>query len=103
MSMTLEEQRIAIAEWSGKEYHKPTPEEIATGSYYQYEPDYPNDLNAMEAAEAALVGHEMIRYQAFLHEICPKNPHVASWHLIHASAAQRCEALCRTLWPEKWK
>jgi len=31
----------------GHEYHKPTAEEVASGSYYQYEPNYTGDLNAM--------------------------------------------------------
>lgn len=38
--MTTTEKQIELAKMDGKVYHKPTPEEIASGSYYQYEPDY---------------------------------------------------------------
>lgn len=32
------------------------------------------------------------------------NPHWTHWyHLANASAKDRLEALCRTLWPERWK
>lgn len=48
--MTDQEINAGIAEFLGRKYHKPTREEIESGSYYQYEPDYCNDLNAMAAA-----------------------------------------------------
>lgn len=64
-------------------------------------PDYCADLNAMHSVEAEMLGHQMIRYQASLNEICPKDPHVSCWDLIHASARQRAEAFMRTI--GKWR
>jgi len=125
MSMTPEEQRIALAEWNGTPYHKPTEVELASGSYYQYEPDYTRDLDSVHALESKLCAeHEKEltegripvtingttgRYMAILGEVVSrgKDQHGylwhGTWHLISATASQRCEALCRTLWPEKWK
>ncbi len=52
--MTDQEINIAIAESVGHTYHKPTPEETDSGSYYQYEPDYCNDLNSIHEVEKTL-------------------------------------------------
>jgi hypothetical protein len=40
--------------------------------------------------------------EGMIHTQCPE-PDCYEWHLITATAAQRCEALCRVLWPERWK
>jgi hypothetical protein len=45
MTKTREEKLAMVAEKLGVVYHKPTPEEIASGSYYQYEPPYDTDAN----------------------------------------------------------
>lgn len=45
--MIFEEQNRAIADAIGVKFHHPTEEELKSGSYYQYEPDYVHDLNAM--------------------------------------------------------
>lgn len=44
---TREEKLKACAELDGKVYHKPTPEEVASGSYYQYEPCYDTSYDAI--------------------------------------------------------
>lgn len=45
--MTPNAQIKAIAELDGREYHKSTEAEIATGSYYQYEPNYLHSRDAI--------------------------------------------------------
>lgn len=56
--MSPEAQNRAIAESIGAKWHKPTEAEIASGSYYQYAPDYTSDLNAMAEVEATLAGRK---------------------------------------------
>lgn len=63
-------------------------------------PNYLHDLNAMHEAEEKLSDdeHAEFRYQI------DKITHPPSCRKqTSATAAQRDEALCRTLWPEKWK
>lgn len=66
-----------------------------------------NDLNAMHEAEKKLFpkfvtdGYgpdTLAAYRGNLDRLCVGHPG-GTWR---ASAAQRCEALCRTLFPEKW-
>lgn len=45
--MSDDEILIEVAKLDGKEYHKPTEEEVKRGSYYQYEPDYLNSRDAI--------------------------------------------------------
>ena len=52
--MKEQDQNMAIAEACGHTYHKPTEEEVKRDSYYQYEPNYTQDLNAMHEAEKVL-------------------------------------------------
>ncbi len=98
--MTPQEQNEAIAGACGKEYHKPTPEEIASGSYYQYEPNYVGDLNAMHEAENTLpCGGEHSPYERYvnlLREPC------GDYGATSATAAQRAEAFLKVkgLWKE---
>lgn len=71
-------------------------------------PNYPEDLNAMCAAETKLRGNpgcgcdEWLRYVDVLKCIVLRDckSDVLGW--IKASAAQRAEALCKILWPSKW-
>lgn len=52
--MNEEKQNMAIAEACGLKYHKPTEQELSSGSYYQYQPRFTQDLNAMQSV---LVDH----------------------------------------------
>lgn len=114
--MTLEEQRIAVAEefgyWFGKSeisggvdvWHDPDGEIVHTL------PDYPNDLNAMAEAEKLLIPAERALYGeiiAGLLSYC--NDYYSGWCVgpidFYAFATitsqQRCEAFLRTR--GKWK
>jgi len=98
--MTTEEQIIAVAEWRGLkwEHHNNFPELL---------PAYDKDLNAIHEVEDALGADNQILYAIRLKEVLGLNQarhwkHV-EFDLLHASAPQRLEALCRTLWPERWK
>jgi hypothetical protein len=95
--MTPEAQKIAISEACGKRYHKPTPEEIASGSYYQYEPDYLNDLNAIHEAEKVLTLDLLRRMTIELHDVMVRHPELDWIPVHHATAAQRAEAFLKTL------
>lgn len=57
--MTPKAQRIAIATACGCVYHRPTEEEVRSGSYYQYEPDYLNSLHLVTAAARYCAEHVM--------------------------------------------
>lgn len=115
--MTPEAQRIAIAEACGWRHSGKTllghPEEkratapgwIGPGSLYRnYLPDYLIDLNAMHGAEkvltnvdvAAEYSRQLIAIYSVLH---PSRPFIETFYW-HATAAQRAEALLRTI--GKW-
>jgi len=95
--MTPEEQRIALAEWAGEENH----------------PDYLNDLNAVHELEGKLreSSHAWTKYGEQLQEVVNHYPVgvVPDYHrdlrnlasVAHATAAQRCETLLKTL--NLWK
>jgi hypothetical protein len=104
--MSPEAQRIAIAEACGLstfplnatwgrglcERDDGTPTTL---------PDYPNDLNAMHEAELAVFGNDWdealwATYKYALYGVIEMNRHV-----INSTAAQRAEALLRTL--GKWE
>lgn len=76
-----------------------------------YVPDYPNDLNAMHEAERNLPQDDSsgMSYYSNLESIVQRwmvdskiNYGYLTWWVIHATSQQRSEALCRTLWPEKF-
>lgn len=107
--MTKKEQQIAIGEWIGWFWHgdaswQKDPNEYYWGTNptsepedhirYCLLPDFTEDLNAIHKAENHLV--HTYEYQLWLERLTNRN----EWH---ATAQQRAEALCRTLWPEKWK
>jgi hypothetical protein len=99
--MTPEAQQIAIAEACG---WKPNPFQMdMRGQVFpQSPPDYLNDLNAMHEAEALLDRHEAKLFEEKLFNILESEVmHTGGFALIHATAAQRAEALLRTL--GKWK
>lgn len=102
--MTTTEMRIAIAEKLGIVVR-------ADGSWYRntstgcedgHNFDPLSDLNAMHEAEKVLQDKDYpygtwICYLSELCQICKGAPFA-----YHATAAQRAEAFCRTLWPEKF-
>ncbi len=87
--MTPEEINIAIAMACGKTYHKPTEEEIASGSYYQYQPNYYCSLDEMHQAEKML---KLEQHPKYFCELQALN----DWEWM-ATSAQRAEAFLRTL------
>lgn len=107
--MTPEEQRIAIAEVCG------WTKVPMTATLWQHEafpgqlfepgelPDYLADLNAMHEAEKVLTRGQRIR---FVSELCGivgvKWRPTSHFDSIHATAAQRAEAFCRTLFPNRF-
>ena len=97
--MTEEEINIAIAAACGKKYHKPTEEEIASGSYYQYQPNYYRSLDAMHEVEKVMTDEQCERYEAFLNDPAniPDGNTPAADYVFHSTAAQRAEAFLRTL------
>jgi hypothetical protein len=116
--MNTNEQRIAIAEWMGWTgiHHSPyaTWKPCAGANWGMLGkpkdgnpdieiPNYPNSLDACADFEGKLLVGEQ-RYWIKLLEITDRdNGRTMDWRAFaHASAAQRCEALCRTLFPERW-
>lgn len=104
--MKPEAANIAIAELCGKRWHKPTESEKATGSYYQYEPNYWHSRDACAEFEAGMSIHESIRYVEALEPIVMRDWNVAhpterlrgtdiKWFLATATAPQGCEAFLR--------
>ncbi len=117
--MTPEAQRIAIAEWCGLPVDVcmcgDSLEATAHRTEHPYTPmcsfdeipDYLNDLNGMHEAEGKLNDEQREDYVACLtsgtssEEVCDLDPLLAEWNLLNATAAQRAEALLRTL--NLWK
>lgn len=97
--MSPEQQRIAIAEWCG----------LSPDKRYSGTPDYLNDLNAMHEAEKKTdseLDSELYVAQllSVIHEVDADYFSKISWkngyELTTATAAQRAEALLKTIW--KW-
>lgn len=68
-------------------------------------PDYPNDLNAMHEAEKVLTKQQHFQRMNHLNDIVPPadtDYYGRSVTTNTATAHQRCEAFCRTLWPERF-
>ena len=122
--MTPEAQRIAIAEFCGYSFDTTAD---ANGNYWLRKgmvilggdcesnikstllhllPDYLNDLNAMHEAEGRLTGGQWTDYVIRLEKRGGSFPDqlnvscVISFYIAHATAAQRAEALLRTI--GKW-
>lgn len=95
--VTPQEQHIALCEWMGG-YHKPTEQEKKSGCYYQYEPSL--TLDWLHECEKKLQkkADKYIDYCVLLNETC-HGYHAA----ISATKEQRLEALCRTLFSERFK
>ena len=106
--MTPQKQRIAIAEWMG--WRKCACGDVSCGAVFppnSYEPelgfpDYPNDLNEMQEAEKKLDDKQYFGtlvtkgYCDILMDV------VGRGRAYSATSQQRSEALCRTLWPERF-
>ena len=101
--MKEEAQIKALAELSGKNFHKPTPEEIKSGSYYQYEPpNYLTDLNAIHELALKLRNKQ---YTVELRKIVMRDRKdfmededsgiTMDLYFYEATAPQRCEAILR--------
>lgn len=109
--MTDQEINIAIAEALGRKYHAPTPEEVQSGSYYQYQPDFCHDLNAMHEAEETLSGESRLLYVdsllSLIHDVDAGYFSRIEWQhgaeLLLSDARQRAEAFLRVkgLWKEQ--
>lgn len=113
--MTLEEQRIALAEWAGWGYSPDANSSIKHeaimawyrpgNSPWQLEqlPDYLNDLNAVHELEEKLSDEQTSIYSSYLLQNKSDRPGRGAifWGMAHATAAQRCEALLKTL--NLWK
>lgn len=116
--MTDIEINSAIAESIGQRYHKPTEAEIKSGSYYQYEPKFCNDLNAMHQVVQILSPIDVMQPDGFmknqrglfnitlervLAETVSKEAMGQRYYfdIINASARHRAEAFLRTI--GKWK
>lgn len=114
--MTLEAQRIAIAEACGwtvckeegyedRGWYPDTPEygKKTDTTYFTRLPGYFTDLNAMHEAERALTKEQRDEWVAFMNAnfFCRGDHWPDKMHelfdLAHATAAQRAEAFLRTL------
>ena len=111
MSMTPEEMRIAIAEMCGW-----TPSYIGSwtkdpaglrGPFISDLPNYPSDLNACHEMEKVIV--DWVAYRIHLCKVAGIGyaPDLGICDdiksFVSATALQRCEAFCRTLWPERFE
>lgn len=103
--MTEQEQQEAIAkecEWEFRPecgpldlpwWHRPTKRRASCEGL----PDYLHDLNAMHAAEKIeALSSNASTYDYWLNRM-------TNGYAWHATAAQRAEAFCRVMWPERWK
>lgn len=126
--MTTKEQIIAVAEWQG---WKPETRKMYAGqknvkgwgfnthlsmghrdrqfvTRSDQFPDWANDLHAIMDVVAVLTDQQ---HPDYINAMCDElgfdglrlwdDSH--AFFAINASAPQRLEALCRTLWPERWK
>lgn len=119
-------QRIALAEAHGyKWFQSPHNKEqkvlarcqdeadcVGLGQWlWRLTPDYLNDLNAVHELEKVLTEEQLCVYAHYLAQFTVNMPAVAWWDqsaaevakIAHATAAQRCEAILRTLnlWDDK--
>ena len=88
--MTPEQVNETIAQLcGGLPYHKPTPEEIASGSYYQYQPNYFGDLNACHEMENMIQGaRNWSQYCDNLASVCSHGEDVPVTVIVKATAPQ---------------
>lgn len=122
--MTQPEQRIALAEWMGWEHQDATSETGDVDFWYNDElkvqdylsPNYPNDLNACHEVEKKLKEQSLCeKYGGTLGLLVEREEAKHECWEAHATTAlmlycfciatsqQRTEALCRTLFPERFE
>jgi len=105
LNMTQEQKQIKLAEVQGILSHdKHGPLFHTKTGYVRDCPDYFNDLNAVHKAESVLDKSEQgwSSYADYLEVVCgadgwPIMSQLDKRRIIHATAAQRCEALGKTL------
>lgn len=117
--MTQDEQRIAIAKWMGWTHIKlvDSPAALGRPSLMGYAdnlsgelkviPNYPLDLNAMHEAEKKLLASEHTdmlgdNYLQVLWQVC-EDIYFKQITVCVATSAQRSEALCRVIVPERFQ
>jgi hypothetical protein len=98
--MTDQEINVAIATVCGEEYHEPTGEEIKSGSYYQYQPNYTGDLNAIHSAWSQLSIAKQVLACSELELLCYGHSDT-KLRVVNASARLKSEAFLRA--EGKWK
>jgi hypothetical protein len=106
------DQNMAIVEFCGWKCHIPEGDAEDYGDCVHWKlgqnivyvlsdlPSYTTDLNAMHEAEKLLTKQQIASYQFSLRYVT-KEGMASDWNLINATAAQRAEALLRTI--KKWK
>ena len=104
--MTLEKQRIAIAEACGWKLSPPNLEYKWLNPNTKWSepelPDYLNDLNAMHEVENTLSKEQLLIYSEQIYYTASKcEKETGLWRYLSASAAQRAEAFLRTI--GKWE
>lgn len=108
--MKPEEQQFALARWDGwrlknGKWHKILPHPAMPGELVWPEPpDYLSDLNAVHCLEKKLTDLQFHEYARRLGQIIDRDAnHARDTYSLHTDAAQRCEALLKTLglWREK--
>ena len=102
--MTATEQRVALAEWMGL---APETKHTAPSGSWDFilnpVPDFLNDLNAVHAVEKVL--QDKCKYWPdYIDELSklfrfefPRQSETNWSQMVHATAAQRCEALLKTV------
>lgn len=108
INMNKTKQQIAIAEacgWSNLQYsdYKPLGKAQLVGRHpgrsaqnLLLVPDYLNNLNAMHEAEDMLTHEQRTEYLEWL-GMCSGDDANKVWAYVHATAAQRSEAILKTL------
>ncbi len=126
--MTPEQMRVALLNWAGwrlvpsgddaQGHARPEywldPDECPGDCANNPLPNYPKDLNAVRLLEFKLFDeyHRCNYYASELESVLERKilqadpkctPDVIGFEMIHATAADKCEALCRVLFPDRWK
>lgn len=115
--MTPEEMRICIAEacgfsdvkirfWDGDERDPVLHGRLNGVAGFIPVADYVRDLNAIHEVEKTLTKQQHWEYISELIALTgaeSTEEYAECFVLAHATAAQRAEAFCRTLWPERFR
>lgn len=102
--MTPERQREVIAEWCGWKQGQCGWWTGPNGEQTPHLPDYLNDLNTTHQAILKIESPNMqLTFGNNLIEVCDRDKPKAvdTFHIVNATAAQRAEALLRTI--GKWE